>query len=262
MVSSQAYFELHDWLEQTDHLEPQHFFDRMRQVYGLNHLLYFDGTLRGDRFAAYSLHHTTLPRLAWLSDKRLQTLLHAPFMHAAMAIEPFDWQDLGPRTIAGQNLSTFASLLDLVPLGACYPMLSQAGRTAFLLIQAELPGHEWRNLRRTHDRDIAALAVSFHTKMLARTSAQIRARYAQDRLTPREIETLSWVAAGKSYWEIAVILGITERTVRFFMSNARRKLNVVTNAQAVAEALWRKLISYPHNTTEPTQPSDPNSLIA
>ncbi|WP_280113369.1 helix-turn-helix domain-containing protein [Rhizobium sp. PDO1-076] len=80
----------------------------------------------------------------------------------------------------------------------------------------------------------------------------MRTRRGQDRLTPREIETLSWVAAGKSYWEIAVILGITERTVRFFMSNARRKLNVVTNPQAVAEALWRKLVANPHNATEPT----------
>ncbi|EHS51836.1 transcriptional regulator, LuxR family [Rhizobium sp. PDO1-076] len=252
MVSSQAYFELHDWLEQADHLEPQHFFDRMRQVYGLDHLLYFDGILHGNRFAAHSLHHTTLPRLARLPDKFRQTLLHAPFLHAAMAIEPFDWQDLGPRTIAGQDLSTFASLFDLVPVGACYPMLSQEGRTAFLLVQADMAVQDWRHLRRTHDRDIAALAISFHAKILAHRSSQMRTRRGQDRLTPREIETLSWVAAGKSYWEIAVILGITERTVRFFMSNARRKLNVVTNPQAVAEALWRKLVANPHNATEPT----------
>jgi len=63
---------------------------------------------------------------------------------------------------------------------------------------------------------------------------------------------LSWGAAGNNYWELAVILGITERTVRFFMSNARRKLNVMTNPQAVAEALWRKLIANPHHASEPT----------
>ena len=61
-------------------------------------------------------------------------------------------------------------------------------------------------------------------------------------ITPREREVLRWSAAGKSYWEIAVILGISERTVRFFMSNARQKLNVVSNTQAVAEAVWRGLI--------------------
>lgn len=251
MVSSEAYFQLHDWLEQADDLEPQHFFDRMRHVYSLNHLLYFDGTIQGERIAAHSLHHTDLPRLPRLTGKLRQTLLPALFTHAAMAIKPFDWQDLRPATNAGRNLSSLATLLDLVPVCACYPLLSQAGRTAFLLVQAEMADQDWRRLRRTHDRDFAALAVTFHTKILARTSARIRARYAQDRLTPREIETLSWVAAGKSYWEIAIILGITERTVRFFMSNARRKLNVVTNPQAVAEALWRKLISNPHHATEP-----------
>lgn len=252
MLSSEAYFQLHDWLEQADDLEPQHFFDRMRHAYNLNHLLYFDGAIHGDRIAAHSLYHTSPPLLPRLTGKLRQTLLPALFAHAAMAIEPFDWQDLGPTTHAGRNLSNLAILLDFVPVGACYPLLSQVGRTAFLLVQAEMADHDWRHLRRAHDRDIAALAVRFHAKILARTSAQMRVRYAQHRLTPREIETLSWVAAGKSYWEIAVILGITERTVRFFMSNARRKLDVVTNPQAVAEALWRKLISNPHHTTEPT----------
>ena len=42
-----------------------------------------------------------------------------------------------------------------------------------------------------------------------------------------------------------MILGITERTVRYFMANARRKLNVVSNTQAVAEAAWRGLLPGP-----------------
>ncbi|NUS68745.1 MAG: LuxR family transcriptional regulator, partial [Ensifer adhaerens] len=40
----------------------------------------------------------------------------------------------------------------------------------------------------------------------------------------------------------ATILGISERTVRFFMTNARRKLNVVSNTQAVAQAVRHALI--------------------
>ncbi|WP_272911316.1 helix-turn-helix transcriptional regulator [Rhizobium sp. SL42] len=252
MVSSEAYFELTDWLEQAERLEPQQFFDRMRHAYNLSHLLYFDGTLYGDRLAARSLHHTILPRLSRLTRKLQWELLPALFTRVTIAIEPFDWRDVGPLTRAGQNLSKLANLLELAPVGAFYPLLSRGGRTAFLLVQSDMTIEDWRNLRRAHDRDIAALAVRFHARNLASTSAETRIRHEKDRLTRREIETLSWVAAGKSYWEIAVILGITERTVRFFMSNARRKLNVVTNPQAVAEALWRKLIANPHNAPEPT----------
>lgn len=56
-------------------------------------------------------------------------------------------------------------------------------------------------------------------------------------LTPREVECLHWVAAGKTDLEIAVILSISARTARFHIENAKRKLNVATRVQAVAEAL-------------------------
>uniref|UniRef100_UPI0025DF53BB helix-turn-helix transcriptional regulator n=1 Tax=uncultured Phenylobacterium sp. TaxID=349273 RepID=UPI0025DF53BB len=57
------------------------------------------------------------------------------------------------------------------------------------------------------------------------------------RLTARERDALSWVAEGKSDWEIAVILGLSETTVRFHVDNARRKLGAVNRAQAVARLL-------------------------
>ncbi|MEW5686146.1 MAG: helix-turn-helix domain-containing protein [Pseudomonadota bacterium] len=60
---------------------------------------------------------------------------------------------------------------------------------------------------------------------------------APTRLTPREQDALSWVAEGKSDWEISVILGLSEATVRFHVDNARRKLGAVNRAHAVARLL-------------------------
>jgi LuxR family quorum-sensing system transcriptional regulator SinR len=250
MASAEAYFGLRDWLEQDQRVEPAQFFNRMRQTYSLVHLLYFDGMIVDSRIVAHSLYHTPLATLNKLTNNLRDTLLLAPLRHADLAVQPFDWRDIAPKTLAGQNLAKLARLLRLNSVAACYPMLSHNGRAAFLIIQADMEEREWTHLRRVHDRDIAALAVSFHAKMLASKRPDAYPRHAPDRLTRREIETLSWVAAGKSYWEIAVILGITERTVRFFMSNARRKLNVMTNPQAVAEALWRNLIANPHEASE------------
>ena len=53
-------------------------------------------------------------------------------------------------------------------------------------------------------------------------------------LTGREREALTWVSEGKSDWEIAMILGLSETTVRFHVDNARKKLGAVNRAQAVA----------------------------
>jgi LuxR family transcriptional regulator, quorum-sensing system regulator SinR len=55
-------------------------------------------------------------------------------------------------------------------------------------------------------------------------------------LTRRERECLGWCAEGKSYWETAVILGISERTVSFHMEAVRAKLIAASNAHAVAIA--------------------------
>jgi DNA-binding CsgD family transcriptional regulator len=62
------------------------------------------------------------------------------------------------------------------------------------------------------------------------------------RLTARERECLRWCAAGKTYWETAIILGISERTVDFHMQSARRKLRADSNAACVARALLLGLI--------------------
>jgi DNA-binding CsgD family transcriptional regulator len=56
-------------------------------------------------------------------------------------------------------------------------------------------------------------------------------------LTPRERECLNWVAAGKTDWEIAQILSISEQTAHGYVQNALIKLGARTRAQAVALAL-------------------------
>ena len=57
------------------------------------------------------------------------------------------------------------------------------------------------------------------------------------RLTPREYDSIAYVAEGKTDWEIGTILGISETTARTHVDNARRKLGAVNRAHAVARFL-------------------------
>jgi DNA-binding CsgD family transcriptional regulator len=61
-------------------------------------------------------------------------------------------------------------------------------------------------------------------------------------ISARELDCLKWTAAGKTAWEASVILGITERTVRFHLNTAREKLKCATTTQAVAKAVANQLI--------------------
>lgn len=56
-------------------------------------------------------------------------------------------------------------------------------------------------------------------------------------LSDRERDSMIYVALGKTDWEIGMILGIAQTTAKFHVDNARRKLNAVNRAHAVARYL-------------------------
>lgn len=64
------------------------------------------------------------------------------------------------------------------------------------------------------------------------------------RLSPRETEVLKWLKAGKSSWDISVILGCSKRVVDFHVANIKTKLNAVSRAQAVAIGLQQGIINF------------------
>jgi DNA-binding CsgD family transcriptional regulator len=61
-------------------------------------------------------------------------------------------------------------------------------------------------------------------------------------LTPREQQVLTWVARGKSAWEIGEILHIAKRTIDEHVQKAVRKLDAINRTQAVVIALRDRLI--------------------
>ena len=62
-------------------------------------------------------------------------------------------------------------------------------------------------------------------------------------LTKREKEVFTLLVSNKTTKEIAMELGISEKTVRNHISNAMQKLGVKGRAQAVVELLRMKIIS-------------------
>ena len=62
-------------------------------------------------------------------------------------------------------------------------------------------------------------------------------------LSRRERECLTWIAAGKTDWEIGAILGLSEKTVNVYVERAKRKLKVQTRTQAIVQALRGGIIA-------------------
>jgi len=88
--------------------------------------------------------------------------------------------------------------------------------------------------RRTIVQHVAPMLHQIHTNGIKTMAAAS--------LTVREKDILTWVKEGKSTWEVASILGITQDTVKYHLRNIFLKLNVTNRSQAVAVAIENKHI--------------------
>jgi DNA-binding CsgD family transcriptional regulator len=113
------------------------------------------------------------------------------------------------------------------------------GELAVFGIIAEMGEPEWEERRQPLLQEIRVLANYFHGHVL-----RINGHNSDSDIlmSARELDCLKWTAAGKTAWEASVILGISERTVRFHLNAAREKLDCATTTQAVAKAIVNQLI--------------------
>jgi DNA-binding CsgD family transcriptional regulator len=84
------------------------------------------------------------------------------------------------------------------------------------------------------------LLPSLHRVLIANTHTPLFNRVKG--LSPREMTVLLWMKEGKTNWEIARIVGVTERTVRFHVEGIFMKLDVSSRTQAVAVAMGHGLL--------------------
>jgi DNA-binding CsgD family transcriptional regulator len=145
--------------------------------------------------------------------------------------DPIDWNsDDCPDDLGLGNKGQRALLFRLRP---------RFGEIAVFSITAEKDQPEWDERKQSLLRDLRVLANYFHGHVL-----RINGHNSDSDIlmSARELDCLKWTAAGKTAWEASVILGISERTVRFHLNAAREKLECATTTQAVAKAIVNQLI--------------------
>ena len=121
----------------------------------------------------------------------------------------------------------------------------QTGAAGYLL--KESPLETLFNAIRTAARGEMVVQPEMMARILSYTASPISTSPPESlpsymQLTQREEEVLAGVARGERSKEIAAHLGITERTVRAYLTNIYTKLNVDSRASAVAVAMERGLL--------------------
>lgn len=145
---------------------------------------------------------------------------------------PIEWNEF--ERPKGDVLKFFgeASEFGLGTQGLTIPVHGRGGDRALFTITSDLSDRDWASAKFEYMRDFQVIAVHLHEKVLQLEGASPPTRA----LSPRELECLHWVSDGKTAWECATILGLSEHTVRCYLESARYKLNAVSNTHAVSVA--------------------------
>src|ERR1022692_1995170 len=157
---------------------------------------------------------------------------------AAILKEP---PDLVLSDVGMPGMSGFELLATITSMEPRFESMPFVFLTALGDIDNELKG--WQlgaddYLIKPVDYDVLAALITARLARVARSAVWPK----QVGLRVREVETLTWAARGKTFWEIGEILGLSKRTVEFHLDNARRKLGVATRTQALIKAAIGQLI--------------------
>ncbi len=155
------------------------------------------------------------------------------FAQLAQAEGPLYWR-IPPRR-AGEDGCDYFDFIRSTPLrcGVWVPLAQRPGTiSAFSAISF----HE-----RAHGPDvtyalmITADAAAMKAELLGLTGANPASEAAESAgLSPCQAAILGWIAEGKSNRDVASIMNLSERAVRFHVSEILRKLGVASRSQAAA----------------------------
>ncbi|WP_442953931.1 helix-turn-helix transcriptional regulator [Pararhizobium sp.] len=216
----------------------------MRSFPGVANIIYIDAIILPTAMHIYRLHHTFGGDLEQMYRRKLFHRIDPVLKLALGGIRPIEWSVARKRHPESEPLFDALKMRGIPVEGIAFPLVGRGRRSAMLSVNLDVTHERWPSYRRDHLRDFQHLASLFHAAQVESDVNELAADTLIVNLSYREIQVLAWAAAGKSYWETARILGISERTVRYFMTNARAKLDVVSTTQAVAQALRRNLIPY------------------
>lgn len=205
--------------------------------YGMKTVAYL-GTapgVRGDPFFAVTYSD------AWVERYRERGYLAVdPAVQVGLRrLLPIDWSDMRQE---GRTVRTFfgeAFEFGLGRKGLSIPVHGHLGDKALFSVTADMSDLEWRWARHTAFRHLPIVATHLHETYLRLRGIKTEPPH----VSRRELDCLRWAAEGKTVWESAVILGLSEHTVRCYLESARHKLGASSNTHAVALAFQLGLFS-------------------
>ena len=208
---------------------------------GLAHFLYAEAPC-----AIPSINHGTVPFFLSCPETLQESYLDAVsltgdpvILELPNRVAPFTVAEAVGIHVPAESRGRVLNRLDKAGLGngLVVPLNARQGRHCSSTVFAAKRGREGTAVLAEATHRVHVLTTYFHQRVRQVLDQRPSAR--PNLLTPRERECLLWAAGGKTAWETSRILKIAERTVKFHLANASRRLDTANTAHAVARAILR-----------------------
>lgn len=200
----------------------------------------FDAFLYGGQFqisgARQTEHIVTNFSPAWRQRYEQQGYLQLDpaLVHARNSLCPLVWCDAMYATEEQRHFQQEARAHGLAE-GVTFPVHSRNGDFALLSLSLSRSNDGAREHVRAMLKWGALLAALTHEAMARVVTSNSAAK--APKLTRREAEVLQWISVGKSNWEIARLVDISEHGVSHHVRNILLKFDVTSRHQAAAKAV-------------------------
>ena len=157
---------------------------------------------------------------------------------ARQAILPFDWEELVSDDAAVSGFLEDAKAHGVGQHGLSIPIRGRKQWVSIVSFNSSLSYEDWQQYKHSNIAKLNIISILVD----AAASRETTLPRPETKLSERELQCLIWSARGKTYKDIAEILGVSFSTVKFYLDTARHKLNCINVTHAVAVAIASGII--------------------
>ncbi len=187
---------------------------------------------------------TTYPK-EWLDTYVKNSFLYVdPLVQKAKSsLLPFLWDSSEEAETATAQQRKFFKKAEKFGIlrGAVIPIHAPNGEFAIMALVFDGSKSDLQKVWDVHKNDIHLLGIYYHATVWENI-LKPKPR-PNPGLSPRELQCLQWAARGKTLWETAQIMGISEETAKTHLKSVMRKLETSNKTHAVSKAQRYGLIT-------------------
>lgn len=208
----------------------------LRDLFNVEHLIYHSVNGAGGQYAVLTYDQVWVDRYVELDYARVDPVVLGCFRR----FRPVNWKELDWSSRAARAFLEDSMAHGVGNQGYSVPIRGPNGQFALFTVNQSCSDAEWEKYTSRHMSNVILMAHYINQKALEIERGSDLT--PGQRLSPREIDALTMLAAGMNRAQAAEALAISEHTLRVYVEGARFKLGASNTTHAVARALTMGLV--------------------